>query len=231
MPCLLTYFSAKQKVQVIDKSTGIWTKAEVLSIAGSWKILIKWIGFNQEKFPPEFIIIPEHLQTNGTDNSYLRAQWPIRQWTEGTPDEELPRSKRRSTTKAPPVGLRTRTRGEEVYFIQDDEDDTLIRRGWVYENDPFYRTMKICPAHNDDDEWEPNTTTATMSIPYKFMRAKPKPEMPASDDDSSGDETDTREAGTSSAPPVKRIRVAANTPHGKTPEAALEELASQLESK
>ena len=196
---LIERFSEREEIQVLDQTTGLWTRAEILAFRSDWVIKVKWSDYNQTTSPPTDVSVPCGLRTS------VKAvhRWPIRKWT--APDSTtLPRSARRSAVKEKdlPRPLKKFIRGDEAFFVKDDDEET-IKRGWVYANDPFREEMQIWEAVSDEDE--PDTVSGDpVFVGYKSLRPQPHTRARYTD----GDETSTDDEATHiSEQSLKRVRL------------------------
>jgi hypothetical protein len=191
---LLTKFSVKDTVQVIDELTGMWSEAVILGFKSDWEVKVKWPCFPSHI--PTIITVPQDDR-----NIIHEARWNIRKWTNGLSAsrkraEEIKATKLDSCLEKKGMRKRKACETNDEIFFFDTETETT-KRAWVYINDPFREEMRVWVA--EDDQEVPDKTMATIYVAYRDFRAglDPPQEVVDPQDD---DETTAEIA----APPRKR---------------------------
>lgn len=218
---LTTKFHEKETIQVVDLTTGIWTKAEIVSIASSWSVVIRWPDFprisNQE------IFIPVNQQSLS-----LSHIWRIRKWTDGnrtrlTRQETI---KAQVLDKALPRWREKYETNDEVIFY-DAENDRNVK-GWVSVNDPFNEQMEVWPA-NSNEEQEADKNTSPIFIAYENIRASLNEAMDVTPHNSTTHADEDR--GEINVPPRKRSRQSTTTDNTPIIKLYLEETLKRTDGK
>jgi hypothetical protein len=160
---LTVKFRDGEIVQVIDETTGMWTKAHILGFISSWCAKVSWPNFPSHD--PSVITIPAELQ-----NLQHQHRWSIRKWTDGV--QRLSRSRHENIKHKELDNYLPRKRkccetNDEVFFY--DEETMMIMRGWVNINDPFVEQMEVWIA--EENEEAPDKSKPAIFVPYKNFRA------------------------------------------------------------